>query len=83
MRGYLLSMDSIVLWNVREMNALNKLRELHMYCNKHRVGLLGMIESKLRDQNMDICKRLFFKQWDFVHNLDYHARGRLWILWKA
>lgn len=75
-------MDRVTFWNVRGLNASNKQQELQHYCRINKVGFLGLIESKLKKRGMEICHAKHFNLWCLTHNLDHHARGRIWVLWQ-
>lgn len=73
-------MDRIAFWNVRGLHAPNKQRELAFLCNKNKIGLLGMIESKMKTKEM--CSYKFFRDWRMENNLHSHPGGRIWVLWR-
>lgn len=73
-------MDNISFWNVRGLHATNKQRELAVLCHKNKVGLFGVLESKLKENEMrDGCLR-YFRGWKAAHNLQHHRGGRIWVL---
>lgn len=40
-------------WNVRELNAPNKQKEVKLLCNEEKVGLIGLLETKIKKDKMD------------------------------
>ena len=46
-------MDSILSWNVRGMNAPNKQEDIYLFLQRHRVGLIGFLETKVQNSKID------------------------------
>ena len=40
-------MDSILSWNVRGMNAPDKQEDICLFLQKHKVGMIGFLETKV------------------------------------
>lgn len=72
----------LATWNVRGMNAVEKQREVVHFVNRNKLGLVGLIETKLKRQKLLSCHNKFFQSWKYVDNCDQHPRGRIWILWR-
>lgn len=41
-------MDNLLCWNIRGLNGPNKQREVNILCNNERIGLLGLVETKIK-----------------------------------
>ncbi|XP_019233350.1 PREDICTED: uncharacterized protein LOC109213958 [Nicotiana attenuata] len=44
----LLQMVSLLAWNVRGINAPNKQKEVKLLCNEHNIGIVGLLETKVK-----------------------------------
>jgi len=45
-----LEMGSLLSWNVRGLNGPNKQKEVKLLCNQEQVGLVGLLETKLKKE---------------------------------
>lgn len=48
-----LSMDNLLCWNVRSVNGPNKQKEIKLLCNKDDIGLIGLLETKIKVNKVD------------------------------
>ncbi|WMV41864.1 hypothetical protein MTR67_035249 [Solanum verrucosum] len=76
-------MVSMLCWNVRGLNALNKQKEVLLLCNKEKVGLIGLVETKVKSQNMEKVVKKMFAGWQFLTNLESHYNGRILLVWSV
>lgn len=74
-------MDNLLVWNVRGLNSPNKQVELQVISRKFRAGIMGLVETKLTADALEICKNKRFQDWEFYHNAN-GGRSRIWVLWK-
>lgn len=74
-------MDNILTWNIRGLNGLNKQQELQVICNKYKIGLSGVVETKMTEEALSLCKMKWFNDWGSAHNTTV-GRGRIWLLWQ-
>lgn len=81
--SHLLEMVSILSWNVRGLNAPNKQKEIKLLCNEERVGLIGLLETKVKQNKVDQLANKMFGVWQYITNLEHHYNGRIWITWKS
>ncbi|KAJ8423783.1 hypothetical protein Cgig2_018442 [Carnegiea gigantea] len=44
-------MDNIITWNVRGMNSPNKLKDVRFFCCSNKAGLVGLVETTVRQVN--------------------------------
>ena len=44
-------MDSIIPWNIRGLNWLNKQEDLRVFLYTNKVGLIGLMETKIKKEN--------------------------------
>lgn len=64
------------------MNAPNKQKEVKLLCNEERVGLVGLLETKIKMNKIEQVAATLFGGWKYLTNLDHHYNGRIWITWK-
>jgi len=46
-------MDNIVSWNIRGLNWPNKQEEVRSFLHKNKVGMIGLLETKVKIKNVD------------------------------
>lgn len=53
-------MDKILSWNVRGLNNINKQKDVKQYIQKLRVGVVRLLETKIKAQNIGhLYQRVF------------------------
>lgn len=75
-------MDKLEFWNVRGLNRQDKQREVNMYLHNAKVGLFGLLETKIKRQTIYMASANLCNRWSFSHNLAHHPGGRIWVLSK-
>lgn len=75
-------MVNILSWNVRGLNGPNKQREVQILCNNQKMNLIGLLETKIKRDNIDEIASKMFVGWKFDTNLDNHYNGRIWVTWR-
>ena len=43
-------MDNIITWNIRGLNSPNKQDDIKIFLEKHRVGLVALLENKVKEK---------------------------------
>lgn len=56
-------MDNIVSWNVRGLNDPNKQKGVKTFCIRNQVGLVCMMETKVRQRNFPKVANQF-QEWE-------------------
>ena len=74
-------MDSILSWNVRGMNAPNKQEDIYLFLQRHRVGLIGFLETKVQNSKIDDVMHRVCPNWTWIHNATTEERGRIILSW--
>ncbi|XP_074310232.1 uncharacterized protein LOC141646020 [Silene latifolia] len=74
-------MDNISKWNVRGMNKLTKQLEIKRFLHQNNVGLYGLVETKIKDQDCNRVLANFGQQWKCVTNIQHHPGGKVWLIW--
>ena len=75
-------MDRICAWNVRGLNWPNKPEDLKLFLNKQHVGLMALLETKIKPGNFDSIAAKVAPGWCSSHNFHYNPNGRIWVTWK-
>ncbi|XP_056695788.1 uncharacterized protein [Spinacia oleracea] len=75
--------DNIATWNVRGLNSLQKQNEVKHFIQKYEVGLVGLLEHKVKLPNLGKLYQKVFVKWCFTSNASYHPGGRIVVAWKA
>ncbi|XP_060182858.1 uncharacterized protein LOC132612786 [Lycium barbarum] len=78
----LVGMASLLSWNVRGLNGPNKQKEVKLLYIEERVGLIGLLETKIKKDKIQQVANNMFGGWNHINNLDYHYNGRIWITWR-
>lgn len=75
-------MDSVCSWNVRGLNSPRKQRVVRDFLAKHSVGLVGLLETKVKAAGLGSLYQVMFNSWCFTTNLDHSPKGRIIVAWK-
>ncbi|KAG5544421.1 hypothetical protein RHGRI_016993 [Rhododendron griersonianum] len=77
-----MSKISLGAWNVRGLNDPLKQKEVHSMIKVHRLGMMGVVEAKVRPENIDhVVKRCFPHSWSFLHNAYNDSVARIILGW--
>ena len=53
-------MDSIVGWNIRGLNWPNKQKDVKSFLYSNKVGLIGLLETKVKVKNVESWQQRYF-----------------------
>lgn len=71
----------IASWNIRGLNDPPKQSEIKNLIAKNRVALMGVLETRVREENMEkVLRGIGLKNWDLITNYNEATLGRIWIL---
>ena len=56
-------MDNILVWNIRGLNSPNKQEDIQVFLNKERVGLVALLETKVKQENIAQVAGKVFGGW--------------------
>lgn len=71
-------------WNSRGLNNPIKQGEVRKFINSHRLSLMGIVESKLRLENMVASmKKSLPAGWDYVYNIGLGSVARIIVAWDT
>lgn len=76
--SYVIGMDSILSWNGRGLDGPNKKNKVKILCNRDNVGLVGLLETKLKKSRIALVAENLFSGWESII-IDYHYNGRIMI----
>ncbi|XP_074297717.1 uncharacterized protein LOC141628476 [Silene latifolia] len=74
-------MVSIGFWNVRGLNKKNKQGDVRRLLHINNVGLYGLVETKVKNININKVQAGLGYNWQFINNNDLKEGGRIWLLW--
>ncbi|XP_074315537.1 uncharacterized protein LOC141651735 [Silene latifolia] len=69
-------------WNVRGMNKEVKQRVVNTFLHTNNVGLFGLLETKVKFNNVHRIVNNIFSDWSVSTNNSKHPGGRVWVIWK-
>jgi len=75
-------MSTVVAWNIRGLNWPNKQVDVHLYLQMNNVGLLGLLETKVKIKSVEKVAATVFPGWRWIHNFSQNPKGRIWVAWK-
>ncbi|XP_056691612.1 uncharacterized protein [Spinacia oleracea] len=61
----------------------SKQNEVNHFIQKYAVGLVGLLEHKVKLSNLGKLYQKVFVNWCFTSNSSYHSGGRIVVAWKA
>ncbi|KAJ8438642.1 hypothetical protein Cgig2_016388 [Carnegiea gigantea] len=75
-------MDNIASWNIRGLNWPNKQEDVKMFPHSNKIGLVGLLEIKIKEKNIQKVASNLFPSWRWIHNFHLNSRGRIWVAWR-
>jgi len=75
-------MDKIVSWNIRGLNWPNKQEDLKSFLHINKVGMVGLMETKIKMENDSHITARAFPRWRWENNCTPNIKGRLWVAWQ-
>ena len=75
-------MSNVIAWNIRGLNWPNKQVDVHLFLQLNNVGLIGLLETKVKIQNVEKVAAQVFPGWRWTHNFSLNPKGRIWVAWK-
>ncbi|XP_062114014.1 uncharacterized protein LOC133825029 [Humulus lupulus] len=73
----LLSMDKIMSWNVQGINSQQKQNTVKQLIVNQKIGLVGLLETRVKAQNLGALYVRMFSGWCFTSNSAWHDGGRI------
>ena len=72
----------ITTWNVRGMNDPIKLVDIKKHLKKYNIDVIGLIETKVKDENTLKIQKKFGNLWSWITTNGYSTKGRIWVGWR-
>lgn len=74
---------NIACWNVRGLNKPLRQREVVCFLRSNNVALVGLLETRVKQNKAGNARKLFGPTWQFVNNYSSAINGRIWVGWDA
>ncbi|GAV76604.1 hypothetical protein CFOL_v3_20077, partial [Cephalotus follicularis] len=68
-------------WNVRGLNNPSKHREVSHFILSNKISLLALLETRLRESNVNHVVKSIRRQWHFCSNHNASLPGRIVVMW--
>ena len=75
-------MARIYSWNIRGLNWPNKQEDVTIFLHEKNIGLAGLLETKVKEKNVDKIASKIFQGWNWQHNFHLNSKGRIWVAWR-
>lgn len=72
----------LLSWNIRGLNNPNKIKEIKQYLESNHVCLVGLMETRVKENNEKNIQKKFDSNWAWASNYEHHRKGRLWVGWR-
>ena len=66
-----------LFWNVRGMNKRYKQKEIKLLLQKNKVTLARLVESRVKDKNVNSILKGIAPGWQILHNYSDNPNGRI------
>ncbi|KAJ8421531.1 hypothetical protein Cgig2_033905 [Carnegiea gigantea] len=73
-------MDNISAWNVKSLNWPNKQVDVHLFLHDNKVGLVGLLETKVKEVKANSVLQTFSRDADGW--ITSPKPSRIWVAWK-
>ena len=51
--------------------------------NKHEVGLVALLKTKVKKENIALVASRLFVGWEWLTNVDYNPKVHIWVAWNS
>ena len=75
-------MSRLCSWNIRGLNWPNKQEDIKIFLHEKNIALVGLLETKVKEKNVEKVAKNIFHGWNWHHNFSLNAKGRIWVAWK-
>ncbi|XP_074300379.1 uncharacterized protein LOC141631637 [Silene latifolia] len=72
----------IGVWNIRGLNSPAKQKHIKWFLHQHRVGLFGLLETKVKPSSLNRIRSNVYDGWCISTNTQWHKGRRIWVLWQ-
>ncbi|XP_074288393.1 uncharacterized protein LOC141613556 [Silene latifolia] len=74
-------MDGCGAWNIRGLNNPAKQKKIRRFLLQNKVGLFGLVETKIRSSSWNKARSTICDQWSICTNFSLHKGGIFWLMW--
>ena len=71
--GAIAQMANIMSWNIRGLNWPNKQEDVKIFLHSHHVGLVGLLETNIKEKNINSIAARTVPGWNWVHNFTHNT----------
>ena len=75
-------MDKVMCWNVRGLNQREKQQAVKKMILAHQVGLVGLLETRVKVFKLGALYLNLFQGWCFTTNTRWKKGGRIVVSWN-
>lgn len=72
-------MIKIACWNIRGLNSPLKQKEIRSYVSNNNISIIGLLEVKVRQNNLDVFTKRTLRHWEVIHNTQPNSVARIWL----
>ncbi|PHT79156.1 hypothetical protein T459_17208 [Capsicum annuum] len=72
---------SFLIWNIIRGNKRYKQKKLNKFLKAHHIRLAGLIETRVKGNNMHRIANCIAPGWEILHNYSDASNGRIWLIW--
>jgi len=72
-------MANLSSWNIQGLNWPNKQEEVKLFLHSHSIGVICLMETKVKLQNVEKVAAETFPGWKWIHNFVLNPKSRLWL----
>ncbi|XP_075074296.1 uncharacterized protein LOC142161947 [Nicotiana tabacum] len=72
-----------LFWNIRGVNKRYKQKEVREYIRSNKIKLVGLVETKVKEENAQKISKYITSGWDILTNYREAKNGRVWLLWDT
>ena len=58
------------------------MKEVSKLTRLHNVSVLGLLETKVKDENIDFVKTNMLPHWDYLINKNTDTTSCIWVTWN-
>jgi len=69
-------MTRICSWNIRGLNWPNKQEDVKLFLHEKNIGLVGLLETKVKEKNVEKITNKLLQGWDCHHNFHLNTKRK-------
>ena len=72
----------VATWNIRGLQQVPCQAAVADFVKKHKIDMIGLLETKLKHKNYTFLMRNKFKGWSNIDNFDMSDKRRMLLIWN-